>query len=552
MVRVNGGRTPATSRGVPSGSEGIIYAPGGNQSPGALPPGNPGEVLTSRGSGLPPAWTLPQEIQAFVTGSPLAANPDLANPAARFNAIDHEDGILAYAAVDTGSSTRWNWVVPRGKDGAPLYVRVGNGGAIETSEDGEAWTARTSGTSQDLNSIIYDGVRYIAVGTGGKVLYSTGGITWFGLASNLGSGTLTCIAKAPESSLYVITGSGPAVYCTSDNPLVPGNWTMASGLAVIPAYYSCVGRGSTVVVVGAQGVIQTITATSLTTRQSGSPFADFRSVIDDGTNFIAAGQGGAIYTSPTGTSWTARTSGTTEELRPFTANGYVYAVGSNGVSRMSSDHGETWTEGPPVGVTSFLRYGVTDPYNPTRALVVGDGGVMLEGKFPFRASVYDNATDRSNRANALGEAFYAYSNTPLQVTIPGQITYQTGIIGIGDVPIEFDVVTIADIIFAVFATNNPSLSPGPYRCFNAYYDFGEGKWKFGPESTSNYAYIELFDSATGTLYVKVSTTAGAAGEEITWKDLYSIDKDGGATFESLKGAGSRAVMVDANGKLSAP
>jgi photosystem II stability/assembly factor-like uncharacterized protein len=46
-------------------------------------------------------------------------------------------------------------------------VAVGAGGAIYTSTDGTAWTARNSGTSANLNGISRTGFGYVAVGAGG-------------------------------------------------------------------------------------------------------------------------------------------------------------------------------------------------------------------------------------------------------------------------------------------------------------------------------------------------------------------------------------------------
>lgn len=45
------------------------------------------------------------------------------------------------------------------------YVTVGNFGVIKTSTDGENWTHRESGTSQNLNSIIWDNTKFWNVNT---------------------------------------------------------------------------------------------------------------------------------------------------------------------------------------------------------------------------------------------------------------------------------------------------------------------------------------------------------------------------------------------------
>lgn len=94
------------------------------------------------------------------------------------------------------------------------------------------------------------------------------------------------------------------------------------------------------------------------------------------------------------------------------ANGRVYAVGSNGVSLESSDNGATWQAGPPVGVTSFLRYGVTDASDPSRAIVVGDSGVTLFGQYGLRVKGYATAEDRPSNPIAQSPKF-AFADQPV-------------------------------------------------------------------------------------------------------------------------------------------
>ena len=44
------------------------------------------------------------------------------------------------------------------------FLTVGSGGAAFSSPDSNAWTAQTSGTSQDLYGVIWAGSLFIAVG----------------------------------------------------------------------------------------------------------------------------------------------------------------------------------------------------------------------------------------------------------------------------------------------------------------------------------------------------------------------------------------------------
>ena len=66
-------------------------------------------------------------------------------------------------------------------DGAGNWVAVGTAGIIYTASDPTGtWTARTSGTAQDLYSVMWDDSagEWLATGASGTILSSTDGITW--------------------------------------------------------------------------------------------------------------------------------------------------------------------------------------------------------------------------------------------------------------------------------------------------------------------------------------------------------------------------------------
>ena len=93
----------------------------------------------------------------------------------------------------------------------------GVGGALATSTDAITWTARTSGTSNNINSIIYVNGIYVYAGDGGVLRTSTDAITW--TAST--SGTTSWIQSITYGNgLYVYVGLGAAI-ATSTNPTIP-------------------------------------------------------------------------------------------------------------------------------------------------------------------------------------------------------------------------------------------------------------------------------------------------------------------------------------------
>ncbi len=65
-----------------------------------------------------------------------------------------------------------------------MFVAIGANGTINTSEDGQLWVKRASGTVRELKQIIWTGKKFIAVGSKGTIITSTDGIEWKAVASN--------------------------------------------------------------------------------------------------------------------------------------------------------------------------------------------------------------------------------------------------------------------------------------------------------------------------------------------------------------------------------
>jgi len=59
-----------------------------------------------------------------------------------------------------------------------LFVSVGEDGIIFTSSDGNSWTERTSGTSEDLYEVTYGNGLFVTVGNSGIIYTSPDGNSW--------------------------------------------------------------------------------------------------------------------------------------------------------------------------------------------------------------------------------------------------------------------------------------------------------------------------------------------------------------------------------------
>jgi hypothetical protein len=70
--------------------------------------------------------------------------------------------LISCSSDDSSSST---------DSSSGLFIAVGASGTLLTSSDGTTWTAQTSGTSNNLRSVAYDGSsKLVAVGYSGTII----------------------------------------------------------------------------------------------------------------------------------------------------------------------------------------------------------------------------------------------------------------------------------------------------------------------------------------------------------------------------------------------
>jgi hypothetical protein len=186
------------------------------------------------------------------------------------------------------------------------FIAVGTAGAIHTSTDGSTWIAETSGTTNQLNDIIFNkwavgerGVpEYIAVGLGGVILHSNDGKTWYSKVSGV-STELRAIAY--NGNTYVIVGASGTVL-TSQNTTSWISRTSGTGETLLDIIYN-----------------------------------------DDVNKFIAVGTAGIILESADGITWVPQESGTSQDLYGITwSEGRTVISGNVGTLLISDDGGLTW------------------------------------------------------------------------------------------------------------------------------------------------------------------------------------------------------------------
>jgi hypothetical protein len=217
--------------------------------------------------------------------------------------------------------------------------------------------------------IAYGDGKFVAVGMGGKMAYSTNGANWIAVAdSTFGINTINAIAYG--SGKFVAGGGGDQIAYSSDG----GTWVASSfnysGTINSIAYGSAGNAGGRFVAGGDSGTIaysdDGISWTWIDedytfweyTNNSGNPdTANITSVAYGGGRFVAGGAGGKMAYSADGISWTAVSNST---IWQYTISGNTYTadipaiaysgnrfVAGGGAGKMAySADGISWTAEP--------------------------------------------------------------------------------------------------------------------------------------------------------------------------------------------------------------
>jgi len=250
------------------------------------------------------------------------------------------------------------------------FVAVGTGPTIYTSPDGVTWNRQTSGvtTTSDLMDVTWSGTQFIAVGglmssdLSAAILTSPDGLTWSRRSSNF-LAHLSGIACS--GTLCVAAGSNGTILTSPDGI----TWTPRDSGAPNAQLGDVVWSGSQFVVVG-NGAIVTSPDGITWTRRADIPI-NLNGVVWSGTQFVAVGNG--IFTSADAITWTQRDSSSANSIS-WSGSRYA-AVGGNWYSGLilTSPDGITWTS-QTFDSTMILQ---SVAWGGTQFVAVGAGGVIV-------------------------------------------------------------------------------------------------------------------------------------------------------------------------------
>ncbi len=266
-------------------------------------------------------------------------------------------------------------------------VAVGDLGTILTSSDGATWTMRsspvTNSSTSNLLSVIWTGSQIVTVGTFGTILTSPDGITWTLQTSN--------IIDNPVSHLYSVTWTGSQLVAVGTFGTVvtsPDGVTWKEQYNITPQHLRAVINAGAQIVTAGIGVTGTSSDGSAWTVKKLEPATDtLYSVTWTGTQFVAVGGNGTnsspilvspnavILTSADGVNWTPQDSKMTNNPAASLMSVAwmrigLAAVGQNGAVLVSPD-GVNWTA-QQVGTVNFSS--VTQAGD--QWVIVGDNGTI--------------------------------------------------------------------------------------------------------------------------------------------------------------------------------
>jgi hypothetical protein len=180
--------------------------------------------------------------------------------------------------------------------GNSTYVAVGSGGNILYSGDGISWNNTTSGTTSNLVTVTYGNGTFVAGGANGTIIYSSDGVVWQ-KSSPISYTTVNGIAFG--NNLFVAVTLLGSIY-TSPTGII---WTARSSGVSVPLYNVVYGN-NIFIAVGSGGIIVSSTnntATSWTNKTVGN--SDLLGIDYTNSTYIITGKNNKALYSTDGTNW---------------------------------------------------------------------------------------------------------------------------------------------------------------------------------------------------------------------------------------------------------
>ena len=220
------------------------------------------------------------------------------------------------------------------------FVGVGWIGSMLTSTDGITWSNQVSGTTEELNAVIYANGKFVVVGgyyLNGVILTSDDALIW----TNRTISTDILNGVTYGNGQFVAVGwkwGGTDVSITSPDGVT---WTRHTRLPATHFSDVCFGQGL-YIAADYTGLFTSTDGLTWTKRYAEGDQNSLYKVTSVNGRFVSVGNSGAIVTSLNGIDWTRRTLGTSGQLQDIAyGNDTLVAAGWRGLA-LTSSNGENW------------------------------------------------------------------------------------------------------------------------------------------------------------------------------------------------------------------
>jgi hypothetical protein len=295
------------------------------------------------------------------------------------------DYAMREPVVITPSTERWvkvNGTFGTGTINAVVYgnkfIAAGAGGKMAYSSDGITWNSVSDSTfgSSTINAVTFGNNKFAAVGAGGKIAYSSDGITWNPVSdSTFGSSAINAVTFG-GGKFVAVGASGKTAY-SSDGI----TWNSVSDSTFGSSTINAVTFGNNkFVAVGAGGKMAYSSDGITWNTVSDSTFGSsaINSITFGNNKFAAGGAGGKMAYSSDGITWAAVNDSTFGGLDIIHGIAYgdkrFIAAGSGGDMAYSPDGGITWIQVHDSSFGTSIINAIAYSGGGGKFIAVGAGG----------------------------------------------------------------------------------------------------------------------------------------------------------------------------------
>ena len=250
--------------------------------------------------------------------------------------------------------------------GAGRWVAVGSGGKVLYSDDGRSWTLGSAPTTVDLRGAAWAGSRFVAVGDQSTVISSKDGRSW---REEVTAMPCALLGVAHGDGRYVaVGGAGKGVVSVDGRRWESlGRITDADlyGIEHGPGRFVAVGSGGEILTSDDRGE-------TWTHRRAHTPL-NLHTVFWTGDEYLAGGDLGRIFSSPRGREWKQVPTPAFHSIRHFATDGATVIAAGAGTIAVRAPGSKEWV----LNQTGFARFQTGIAYGDGTWVIVGHNGEAL-------------------------------------------------------------------------------------------------------------------------------------------------------------------------------